>query len=162
MNKQKPPTPPPTVMRKSDVPVEENSCIFCDYKEEDMLMTELTFGRHLISEIAYCILDKYPVTKGHTLIIPKRHVEFISELSFLEMEHIFILTKHRIPEAEKEFEDITGWNFGVNQGESSGQTISHLHFHLIPRRKNDVTNPIGGIRNIIPNKGDYTTLDNTY
>ena len=49
----------------------------------------------------------------------------------------------------------------MNQGESAGQTISHLHFHLIPRRKNDVTNPIGGIRNVIPNKGDYTTLDNT-
>jgi ATP adenylyltransferase len=159
MVKEKPPTTPPSVMRKSDVPVAENSCIFCDYNKEDILMPELTFGRNLISGIAYCILDKYPVTKGHTLIIPKRHVEFISELSFLEMEHIFLLAKHRMEWIQSEMKDITGWNFGVNQGESAGQTISHLHFHLIPRRKNDVINPIGGIRNVIPNKGDYTAVD---
>ncbi len=158
MVKEKPPTTPPSVMRKSDVPPSENSCIFCDYKE-DILMPELTFGRNLISGIAYCILDKYPVTKGHTLIIPKRHVEFISELSFLEMEHIFLLAKHRMEWIQSEMKDITGWNFGVNQGESAGQTISHLHFHLIPRRKNDTENPIGGIRKVIPNKGDYTAVD---
>ena len=148
MVKEKPPTTPPSVMRKSDVPVAENSCIFCDYNKEDILMPELTFGRNLISGIAYCILDKYPVTKGHTLIIPKRHVEFISELSFLEMEHIFLLAKHRMEWIQSEMKDITGWNFGVNQGESAGQTISHLHFHLIPRRKNDTENPIGGLQEL--------------
>ena len=62
--------------------------------------------------------------------------------------------------AMKEDKSITGFNIGFNVGEDSGQTIVHCHMHIIPRRKGDIQNPTGGIRNIIPGKGDYLTKPN--
>lgn len=126
--------------------VEKNSkCIFCSPNKETLIETAL----------AYSIFDKFPVSKGHTLIIPKSHVSSYFELSLNEQISCNLLINE-----VKKYLDIKykpdGFNVGINIGESAGQTIKHVHIHLIPRYKNDLPNPIGGVRNIFPLKGDYT------
>lgn len=108
------------------------------------------------TDTALAILDKYPVTKYHTLIIPKRHVESYFELTDVEhMDCINLINVVKIV-LNKLDESITGFNIGVNIGKDAGQTIFHCHIHLIPRRREDVSDPEGGIRNLIPGKGKYT------
>lgn len=100
------------------------------------------------------IRDKFPVSRGHTLIVPKRAVMSIFELSesellgcwsLLQAEHARLLAEYH-PD---------GFNVGINIGEDAGQTIPHAHIHLIPRYKGDHPNPRGGIRSVIPGKADY-------
>ena len=104
-----------------------------------------------------CIRDSsYPVSKFHSLIVPKRHVQDYFELSAEEVKacHELILkTKEKILK-----EDITvkGFNIGTNSGKTAGQSIMHCHIHLIPRREGDVDNPQGGVRSVIPLKQHYT------
>ena len=104
--------------------------------------------------LAYVTPDKYPVTRGHILIIPKRHVKDYFGLDESESSAIYKLI---LEEKEKLSEDnsIEGYNIGVNCGEVAGQTVFHCHVHLIPRRKGDVENPRGGVRQVISGKGDY-------
>ena len=104
--------------------------------------------------LAYVTPDKYPVTKGHRLIIPKRHVRDYFGLEKSESTAIHELI---LEEKERLSEDasIEGYNIGVNCGEVAGQTVFHCHVHLIPRRKGDVKNPRGGVRHVISGKGDY-------
>lgn len=119
-------------------------CIFC--KEEHSLIK---------NELAYAVFDKFPVTKLHTLVIPKRHVETFFDLIPAEKNHCFDLidqVKEKLLQKDK---TISGFNVGFNSGKDSGQTIMHCHIHIIPRRNNDVPEPQGGIRNIIPGKGRY-------
>ena len=101
----------------------------------------------------FLIEDKYPVTPGHLLIVPCRHVNDITEISMREWASLgdFIYT---IVSSDP---NITNGccNIGFNLGRDAGQTIDHLHCHVIPRTAGDVENPIGGIRNIIPGKGTY-------
>ena len=120
------------------------NCIFC--KEEKTLFK---------NELALAFYDKFPVTKFHTLIIPKRHVETFFDLIPAEKNHCFDLidkVKEKLLQKDK---TISGFNVGFNAGKDSGQTIMHCHIHVIPRRKGDVSEPTGGIRNIIPGKGKY-------
>lgn len=123
----------------------KDSCPFCNIQEN--IQYE--------AENAFAVLDKYPVTKYHTLIIPKRHVESYFELTDVEhMDCIDLINVVKVILCKLD-ETITGFNFGVNAGKDAGQTIFHCHIHLIPRRKNDTENPRGGIRQIIANKGDW-------
>tara|TARA_B100002019_G_C20746389_1_gene346360 strand:+ start:59 stop:457 length:399 start_codon:yes stop_codon:yes gene_type:complete len=124
-----------------------NPCIFCKISSE-----ELQFE----NELAYSSADSYPVSKFHSLIVPKRHVQDYFELSAEEVKacHELILkTKEKILN-----EDITvkGFNIGTNSGKTAGQSIMHCHIHLIPRREGDVENPQGGVRSVIPLKQHYT------
>ena len=118
-------------------------CIFCNL-ENSRIENE--------SELFISIKDLYPVTKGHTLIISKRHVASYFDLSeddlisFLDFERDKIL---------KDDNSIDGFNVGINDGQYAGQTIMHFHMHLIPRRKGDVKEPTGGVRGVIPNKQKY-------
>ncbi len=129
--------------------VEKNSkCVFCSPKREILIETAL----------AYSVFDKYPVSKGHVLIIPKRHVSSYFELSLNEQISCNLLINEVKNYLEKNFKP-DGYNIGINIGEAAGQTIHHVHIHLIPRYKNDIPNPIGGVRNVIPIKGDYTKTD---
>jgi ATP adenylyltransferase len=107
------------------------------------------------NELAYAILDGFPVTPYHTLIIPKRHTSTYFEISRSESNACNSLINKAKKFIEKEDPEVSGFNIGINNGESAGQTIFHCHIHLIPRRKNDVEKPRGGIRNVIPGKGDY-------
>ena len=107
------------------------------------------------NELAYAVRDAFPVTSLHTLVIPKRHVSGYFELGRPERNAC-----HRLLEQEKlaiEGHDasIKGFNVGVNEGETAGQTVFHCHLHLIPRRRGDVEDPTGGVRNVIPDKGRY-------
>ena len=102
------------------------------------------------------MFDKYPVSEGHSLIIPKRHVSNYFDLTFNEqIASQLIINRLKIFLDNKYNPD--GYNVGVNIGKTGGQTINHVHIHLIPRYEDDVENPIGGVRNVIPNKGDYTS-----
>ena len=103
----------------------------------------------------FVIRDNYPVSKYHTLIIPNRHVSDIFDLNGQELLMLHrVLAEQRLKLVQLD-NTITGFNVGFNSGKDAGQTIDHAHVHLIPRRKGDVKDPTGGIRNIFPDKGNY-------
>ena len=105
--------------------------------------------------LAYVTPDKYPVTRGHILIIPKRHEKGYFGLDESESGAIYKLIILEEKQRLSEDASIKGYNIGVNCGEVAGQTVFHCHVHLIPRRKGDVKNPRGGVRHVISGKGDY-------
>lgn len=121
------------------------NCSFCS----------ITDKIQLSSDSAISIFDKYPVTKHHSLIIPKRHVASFFNLDATEQLDCITLANQVKLQLCNMDETITGFNLGINDGADAGQTISHCHIHLIPRRKNDTIEPQGGVRNIIPGKGKY-------
>ena len=103
----------------------------------------------------FAIEDKYPVTQGHLLIIPHRHTVDYFSLTEQERKHaeeLLLILQNRIREDD---DIVTGFNVGVNCGESAGQTVMHAHIHLIPRRDGDLENPKGGVRGVIPEKMSY-------
>jgi diadenosine tetraphosphate (Ap4A) HIT family hydrolase len=125
---------------------ENADCPFCNPESEKELIVE--------SATAYAIFDKFPVSKGHALIIPKKHCADYFDLTFREQSAcIFMLNKVQEILANKFKPD--GFNVGINICETAGQTVPHVHIHLIPRYKGDVENPRGGVRGIIPNKQKY-------
>jgi len=105
--------------------------------------------------LAFAIKDKYPVTANHMLICPKRHVSSFFELGASEHKACLALLSQLKEKITQNDKTVTSFNIGINDGKEAGQTISHCHIHLIPRRKGDVKNPRGGIRNTIPGKGVY-------
>ena len=127
----------------------ERECLFCQIQTDDR--------RRIVDEntLAYAIRDGFEVTKNHTLFMPKRHTKDYFGLTQAEINAI-----NQLIDSQKAFLDdadgsIDGYNIGMNCGENAGQTIFHCHIHLIPRRKGDVENPRGGIRHVIPDKGNY-------
>lgn len=121
-------------------------CPFCNPDSERELITE--------SATAYAIYDKYPVNNGHALIIPKRHCADYFDLSFKEQSACIFMLNQVKKIIRTRFKP-NGFNVGVNIGEMAGQTIPHVHIHLIPRYEGDVKNPRGGVRGVIPDKQDY-------
>ena len=107
------------------------------------------------NELVYATLDGFAVTPLHTLIVPKRHVATYFDLGQSEINACNKLMAELKQDIEAKDSTVTGFNIGVNNGESAGQTVFHCHIHLIPRRDGDVENPRGGVRNTIPGKGDY-------
>ena len=103
----------------------------------------------------FAIKDNYPVTKGHHLIISFRHTENYFSMNDQEREDTTALLKVLKLKLEEGDMTITGFNIGMNSGETAGQTVMHSHIHLIPRRKGDTPNPRGGVRGVIPNKMGY-------
>jgi len=124
----------------------EQNCPFCNPDSD----------RELIVETAtmYAIYAKFPVNEGHTLIIPKRHIANYFELSIKE-QYAYLLVLNKVKEIVTKRFQPDGFNIGINIGEHAGQTISHVHIHLIPRYKNDVKDPRGGVRGVIPDKQKY-------
>ena len=111
----------------------------------------------IISEntLAYAIRDRFPVTEGHTLFMPKRHVQDYFGLTQAEINAVNALMREQKSHLQKSDASIEGFNIGMNCGEVAGQTVFHCHVHLIPRRRGDVENPRGGIRHVIPAKATY-------
>lgn len=132
----------------------DSSCLFCQIEVTKERHVNLNKG-YLENELAFGIYDGFPVTQGHTLIIPKRHVADYFDLYKSEQGAIDELMKVQRERLQESDTDITGWNVGANVGASSGQTIFHVHMHLIPRREGDVENPRGGVRGVIPRKQRY-------
>ncbi len=112
--------------------------------------------RQLIFECAtaFSFYDKYPVSKGHTLVVPKRIVGNYFDLSFHEQSACWIMVNKVKKELQKLYNP-DGFNVGININEDAGQTIPHCHIHVIPRYKGDVKEPKGGVRGVIPNKQKY-------
>jgi len=98
--------------------------------------------------------DAYPVSEGHALVIPKRHVIILHELPVSELQEIWSFVA-RIRFMLKEKYNPDGFNIGVNEGGAAGQTIGHAHIHIIPRRTGDVSDPRGGVRWVMPHKAKY-------
>jgi diadenosine tetraphosphate (Ap4A) HIT family hydrolase len=107
------------------------------------------------NELAYALRDGFPVTPFHALVIPRRHVLDYFSLTAEELLACDALIRSVRERVQAQDTSVEGFNIGMNVGETAGQTISHCHFHVIPRRSDDVANPRGGIRNVIPGKGDY-------
>lgn len=127
-----------------------------DHREEGCLFCEIQSDRVIHeNELAYAIRDGYPVTDLHTLVIPKRHVASYFDLGQAEINACNALLQEAREAILEKDAAITGFNIGINNGEDAGQTIFHCHIHLIPRRQGDVESPRGGVRHMIPGKGDY-------
>jgi diadenosine tetraphosphate (Ap4A) HIT family hydrolase len=109
-----------------------------------------------VGEIASCFAfrDKYPVSKGHSLIIPKRVISNYFDLTFKEQSACWFLVNLVKAELQKTHQP-DGFNIGINSGEAAGQTMPHCHIHIIPRYKGDMENPRGGVRGVIPEKRTY-------
>lgn len=104
---------------------------------------------------AFLIYDGYPVTKLHSLIIPKRHVADIWDLTASETADCLELLQQQKDKIQTQDKSVQGFNVGVNVGAAAGQTVFHAHIHLIPRRVGDVSEPRGGVRGVIPSKRTY-------
>jgi len=122
-----------------------NNCVFCSLDKERVVDQ---------CDLTVTFRDGYPVSPGHTLIIPKRHVTTFFSLT--EDEQVAInkaIQKSKI-NLDTEFSP-NGYNIGINNGKVAGQTVFHMHVHLIPRYKGDVNDPKGGVRWVIKDKADY-------
>jgi ATP adenylyltransferase len=107
------------------------------------------------NSLAIVLKDKFPVTKGHVLVVPKRHTPDYFDLGTAELRACQqLLGETRVVLLQQD-QSILGFNVGINSGTDAGQTIMHTHIHLIPRRAGDVANARGGVRSVIPGKADY-------
>ena len=106
------------------------------------------------TELTVTFRDGFPISQGHTLVIPKRHVASFFEVTEIERKELLLAL-----DAAKQVLDHKNkpdsYNIGINNGEAAGQTVPHLHIHLIPRFNGDCEDPSGGIRWIFPEKADY-------
>jgi diadenosine tetraphosphate (Ap4A) HIT family hydrolase len=124
-----------------------DNCPFCTLDPERIISeTRLTIT----------IRDGFPVSSGHTLILPKRHVASFFELVAGERHEIMMALDLAEQDLDEEFKP-DGYNIGINDGPCAGQTVAHMHVHLIPRYQDDRKEPRGGIRWIFPEKADYWT-----
>lgn len=122
------------------------NCPFCSTDSSREIIAD--------SDTAYAIFDKFPVNQGHALIIPKRHCADYFDLSFIEQSAcVFLL--NTVKDIVKDKFNPDGFNVGINVGEKGGQTVNHVHIHLIPRYNGDVDDPRGGVRGVIPSKQKY-------
>ena len=124
----------------------DNNCPFCKVESVREIIAS--------TSLSIAFFDGFPVSPGHTLIIPRRHVASFFDLTKDEQQDMLKLADSvkRIVD-EKYHPD--GYNVGVNVGEAAGQSVFHVHMHLIPRYKGDVSNPRGGVRGVIPSKQNY-------
>ncbi len=114
------------------------NCLFCTYDKGKFIAE---------NDFAFAIYDNFPVNEGHSLIIPKRHFANFFEATEEEIAGIYSMLHEVKGIVDKKYSP-TGYNVGINVGEDGGQTIMHLHVHLIPRYRGDVENPRGGIRKL--------------
>ena len=121
------------------------TCPFCQMPPERVLLQD---------ELTFAVRDGFPVSPGHTLILTRRHIQSYAEATPEELAALL----HTLAEVRKaldlEFHP-DGYNVGINDGVAAGQTVMHMHMHLIPRYQGDVANPRGGVRHCIPGKGCY-------
>lgn len=124
----------------------QTDCPFCHIAFDVTILCE--------TETALAILDRFPVSKGHTLIIPKRHTANYFDLSPEEQTELWTLVNQTKQKLHNLYHP-DGYNVGININPAAGQTIFHVHIHLIPRYHNDTPHPRGGVRGVIPEKRGY-------
>lgn len=120
-------------------------CIFCNIEKDRIIIENKT---------AIAIYDGFPVSKGHMLIIPKMHILDYFEIEQSDREGLWQLIDKCKKFLDEQFKP-DGYNIGINCGQAAGQTVMHLHVHLIPRYTGDIENPRGGVRGVIPEKRIY-------
>ncbi len=120
-------------------------CPFCTLPAERIIDS---------NDLALVIRDGYPISPGHTLVIPKRHIGSWFEITQAEQQALLVLLEKAKTALETELKP-DGYNIGINDGPTAGQTVPHLHMHLIPRYKGDQEDPRGGVRWIMPEKAKY-------
>ena len=123
----------------------DQNCPFCTLPRDRVVLE---------SEIGLVIRDGFPVSPGHTLVIPKRHVASLFELDQDERHRLIDLVAKAREQLMAEFKP-DGMNIGINDGEAAGQTVMHLHVHLIPRYAGDSPDPRGGVRWVFPERAKY-------
>ena len=121
------------------------ACPFCSLPEARIVIAD---------PAAVVVRDAYPVAPGHTLVIPRRHVGSFFELDQSEQIAMLTLLDRARTGLEREFAP-HGYTIGINDGRAAGQTVPHVHMHLIPRHHGDVEDPRGGIRWVLPAKARY-------
>ncbi|WP_316979544.1 HIT domain-containing protein [Shumkonia mesophila] len=121
-------------------------CLFCTV-DRSLVVVE--------NELAFAIKDRFPVTSGHTLIVPRRHVSDYLGLWQPELNAVRDLELRLVRHLRDGDPTISGFNIGTNSGISAGQTVFHCHVHVIPRRDGDVLDPRGGVRGVIPSRQSY-------
>lgn len=124
-----------------------NPCPFCSLPIDRILEG---------NDYAITIFDGFPVSPGHTLVIPRRHVASYFEITEAERAALLALLDNAKARIEQQYQP-AGFNIGINDGAAAGQTVPHLHIHLIPRFAGDQADPRGGVRWVIPEKADYWT-----
>jgi diadenosine tetraphosphate (Ap4A) HIT family hydrolase len=117
------------------------NCLFCNPRQNLQLITE--------SATAYAMFDGYPISKGHTLVIPKRHVSNYFDLPFKEQSACWLMVNQVQEILSQEFQP-DGFNVGMNVSREAGQNMMHVSIHIIPRYKEDVMGTRGGMRCVIP------------
>ena len=123
-------------------PMQTEACPFCS----------ISTGRILAeTALTLTIRDRFPVSPDHTLIVPKRHFADLFEATSDEIREIW----QALAQVAGQIRPADGFNIGVNVGAAAGQTVMHLHIHLIPRYAGDQPDPRGGIRRIFPEQADY-------
>lgn len=119
-------------------------CLFCKWKnEKEKIILE--------NQVSFAVFDEFAVSKGHIIFMTKRHVKDFFETTREERIAIFELIDEAKKMIDKKYNP-SGYNIGMNCGVSAGQSVMHIHVHLIPRYDGDVENPRGGVRGVIPNK----------
>lgn len=121
------------------------SCPFCTLPADRILLAD---GHALV------IRDGYPVSPGHTLVIPRRHIGSWFDTDSAERGSLMRLVDQAKAQLDREFAP-AGYNIGINDGAAAGQTVPHLHIHLIPRYDGDREDPRGGVRWVMPEKANY-------
>lgn len=121
------------------------TCPFCELVEREIVAA---------NDLAMAFRDKYPVSEGHTLVVPRRHVGSWFDATEAERAAMIVLAD-RVKQVLDAQLAPAGYNLGVNVGPAAGQTVMHLHLHIIPRFAGDVDDPTGGVRHVIPGKGNY-------
>lgn len=124
----------------------KDGCLFCQITPSRVVEE---------NDLGYVVIDRFPVANGHTLVIPKRHVADYFELHNSEVVALHDMLRNMKKRIEIKDELVTGFNIGINCGKDAGQSVFHAHIHLIPRRKDDVQDPRGGVRGVIPLKQKY-------
>lgn len=120
-------------------------CPFCTLPQERIIKS---------NDSGIVILDGFPVSPGHILIIPRRHIASFFDLTDDERNNLMLLLEEAKNLNDEELRP-AGYNIGINDGPVAGQTIPHLHIHLIPRYTGDCKDPRGGVRWVIPERADY-------
>ena len=121
-------------------------CPFCNAEVNNELLAS--------SPLSMAFYDSFPVSPGHCLIVPKRHIASFFDLSEEEKNDLFAVAEQVKAILDERFHP-NGYNLGINVGEAAGQSVFHVHLHLIPRYTGDVPNPRGGVRGVIPAKQNY-------
>ena len=141
-------------MEQAELPTEdetagvEPSCLFCELPPDKFEIVDQ-------NELCLALTDSYPVTEGHCLIVPRRHVRDYFDMNPAEIEAANRLMRRSRERLRAEDPAISGFNIGTNAGRSAGQSVFHAHIHFIPRRDGDQQDPQGGVRKIFPEKAKY-------